>query len=73
MIYLLFQDSFYVDLFDDYVCDLLTGLVLRFTFCPSITFELDLFHLCLSDLLTGLNRYCSKILLRYFYMFKENN
>ena len=47
MIYLLFQDSFYVDLFD-YVCDL-TGLVLRFTFCPSITFELDLFHLCLSD------------------------
>ena len=48
MIYLLFQDSFYVDLFD-YVCDLLTGLVLRFTFCPSITFELDLFHLCLSD------------------------
>ena len=49
MIYLLFQDSFYVDLFDDYVCDLFTGLVLRFPFCPSITFELDLFHLCLSD------------------------
>ena len=48
MIYLLFQDSFYVDLFD-YVCDLLTGLVLTFTFCPSITFELDLFHLCFSD------------------------
>ena len=41
VIYLLFQYSFQVDLFD-YVCDLLTGLVLRFTFCPSITFELDL-------------------------------
>ena len=48
VIYLLFQDTFYVDLFD-YVCDLLTGLVFRFTFCRSITFELDLFHLCLSD------------------------
>ena len=60
MIYLLFQDSFHVDLFD-YVCELLTGLVLRFTFCPSITFELDLFHLCLSDYRIGSNRYCCKI------------
>ena len=42
VIYLLFQDSFQVDLFD-YVCDLLTGLALRFTFCPTITLNLICF------------------------------
>ena len=42
MIYLLFQDSFELALFH-YVCDLVTGLVLRFTFFQALLLKLICF------------------------------